>query len=166
MRRPSEKRCINDESDQKGNEEEGNEEGHQEDTEDSTNHEDLSEDELMMEDEVMEDDRGQESQLQESKPKNPPRVPHKKIKLHVASSQKEARDLEKLEAELKKKNPDKKYIKKAMETTFLQRRKWIQEECPSVKEILSKYPLFRKSKYVSAHYEINLSIDARIPACL
>ena len=36
MRRPSEKRCINDESDQKRNEE-----GHQEDAEDTTNHEDF-----------------------------------------------------------------------------------------------------------------------------
>ena len=69
MRRPSEKRCINDKSDQKGNEEDN-----QEDAEDSTIHEDLSEVELMLEDEAMEDDRGQGSQ---PKPKTP-MVPHKK----------------------------------------------------------------------------------------
>ena len=36
-----------------------------------------------------------------------------------------------------------------MDATFFQRRMWIQEECPSVQEILFKYPVFKKSKYVS-----------------
>ena len=71
--------------------------------------------------------------------------PCKKIKLSVDTQ----KELNQLEAELQKANPDKKYIKKAMDTTFLQHRSWIQAECPSVNEILMKYPLFKKSKYVS-----------------
>ena len=99
-------------------------------------------DEIMVknEDSWIDDDEDQRgSNLQ------PPKVPHKKIKLSVDTQ----KEMNQLEAELQKANPDKKFVKKAMETTFLQCRSWIQNECPSVKEILFKYPIFKKSKYVS-----------------
>ena len=59
-------------------------------------------------------------------------------------------ELQKLDAELQK-NPNKKFVKKAMDTIFLQRRRWIQEECPSLQDILFKYPIFKNAKYVSSY---------------
>ena len=95
---------------------------------------------------LTDDDGDQESQSQVSTLKKPI-VPHKKIKLCKGTQ--EVSELEKLEAELQKPKPDKKFVKKAMGTTFVQRRWWIQEDCPSVQQILLKYPIFKKSKYVS-----------------
>ena len=110
--------------------------------------EDLSWDEgdvmVENEDSWIDDDEDQGGSNLQQKLK-PPKVPHKKIKLSVDTQ----KEMNQLEAELQKANPDKKFVKKAMDTTFLQRRSWIQNECPSVKEILFKYPIFKKSKYVS-----------------
>nr|XP_050041580.2 uncharacterized protein LOC126538935 isoform X2 [Dermacentor andersoni] len=50
--------------------------------------------------------------------------------MHVESMQKEAR----------KASPDTSYLLDAMMRTFADRRKWISEETPSVKEIVEKYP--------------------------
>jgi len=55
--------------------------------------------------------------------------------------------MERLKAKLQKENPDKKFVKKALESTFPQRRNWI-EDCPREEEILKKYPVFKKSRYV------------------
>ena len=108
------------------------------------------EDEVMVENDLLEgslvdndEDQGG-GHLQKPRPKKP-KVPHKKIKIFVDTQ----KEMDQLEAELQKTNPDKKFVKKAMDTTFLQRRRWIQEECPSVQEILLKYPIFKKSKEVS-----------------
>ena len=81
-------------------------------------------DEVMVENEgsLIDDDEDQGgSHLQILKP--PPKVPHKKIKLSVDTQ----KEMNQLEAELQKANPDKKFVKKAMDTTFLQRRSWIQK---------------------------------------
>lgn len=157
MRRPSEKRCINDDSNKNENEE-GDQENIENLIDDISNSgedsRDSMEDELMkdklMEDvhhEMMEDDK--DRQPQEPTPKKP-KFRHRKIILYVASET-EMNELQKLEAELQKKSPDKKFVKKAMDTTFPQRRRWIQEECPSVQDILFKYPIFKNSKYVSSY---------------
>ena len=137
MRRPSEKGCQKDEE-QGGNKE------LPDDDEDESNNDEIS-DEVAV-DEVVDVDEHLEgtSLSQKSKPKKP-MVPHKKIKLSVDRQE----EMKQLEAELQKKKPDSKFVKKAMDATFLERRMWIQEECPSVKEILLKYPVFKKSKYVS-----------------
>ena len=84
------------------------------------------------------------NELQPNPPKRP-KVTHKKICLSDLNAQEE---MERLEAELQKKNPDKKFVKKALESTFPQRRNWIEEDCPLVGEILQKYPVFKKSRYV------------------
>ena len=50
---------------------------------------------------------------------------------------------------LQEENPDKRYIKKAMNNTYQARRKWILEKCPPVSEILEKFPVFTSTKHVS-----------------
>ena len=85
--------------------------------------------------------------LQQNPPKKPKMI-HKKIDLSDSNAQEE---MERLETELKKKNPDKKFVKKALESTFPQRRNWIEEDCPLVGEILQKYPIFKKSRYVCSY---------------
>ena len=94
----------------------------------------------------MEDDGNH--QPQEPRPKKP-KFPHKKFRLYM-TSEAEMNELQKLDAELQK-NPNKKFVKKAMDTIFLQRRRWIQEECPSLQDILFKYPIFKNAKYVSSY---------------
>ena len=157
MRRPSEKWYKNDDGTQKENEEDnlmdndnfGEDPMDEELMDDDLIGDELVEDELTdLEDKLTEDELTEDDHLpQEPKPKKPKFV-HKKIYL---ASESEMNDLEKLETELQKKNPNKSFVKKAMDTTFLQRRKWIEEECPPVQEILIKYPIFKKSKYVSTY---------------
>ena len=99
-------------------------------------------------DEAMEENKGSLTLTdddEDERERQPPKVPHKKIKLSVYTQ----KEMNQLEAELQKANPDKEFVEKAMDTTFLQRRSWIQVESPSVNEILIKYPIFKKSKYVS-----------------
>lgn len=163
MRRPSEKRCkigadiSNEKEDveQEYDEHSKDDKDYSKDVEDEVVEEEEEEEEvnvkLMVEDDLIEHDEDQGGQSQEPRPKKP-RFPHKKVIKFCATSQKEMNELKKLEAELQKKDPDKKFVKKALETTFLQRRRWIQEECPSVQEILSKYPIFKKSKYVRERF--------------
>lgn len=102
------------------------------------------EEELIEDDDLIDDDGDHGSQLQVPRPKKPV-VSHKKITVYTNTQN----EMDELEAELQKIKPDKKFVKKAMGTTFTQRRWWIQEECPSVQQILLKYPVFKKSKYVS-----------------
>ena len=65
-------------------------------------------------------------------------------------SAEEVDDLEQLEQTFRQEaNPSKTYIKKAMKATFKTRRKWIVENCPSVLEVLEKYPVFKEDKHVS-----------------
>jgi len=65
-------------------------------------------------------------------------------------SAKEVDDLEQLEQTFREDdNPSKRYVKKAMKATFKARRKWIVEECPSVLEVLEKYPVFKEERHVS-----------------
>lgn len=85
--------------------------------------------------------------LQQNPPKRPKMI-HKKISLSDSNAQEE---MERLEAELQKESPDKKFVKKALESTFPQRRNWIEEDCPLVGEILQKYPIFKKSRYVCSY---------------
>ena len=99
-------------------------------------------------DEAMEENKGSLTLTdddEDERERQPPKVPHKKIKLSVYTQ----KEMNQLEAELQKANPDKEFVKKVMDTTFLQRRSWIQVESPSVNEILIKCPIFKKSRYVS-----------------
>ena len=57
--------------------------------------------------------------------------------------------MEVLEAELQKDKPKSKRLRKAMNDTFAGRRQWIQDSCPPVSDILAKFSLLKKSKYVS-----------------
>lgn len=140
MRRPSGKGSHDDATDLPESKGDGECEGEDED-EDEVH---MVEDEPL-EDSLIDDDEDQVGiHLQKPRPKKP-KFPHKKIILSVDTQ----KEMKQLEAELKKTNPDKKFIKKAMDTTFLQRRKWVQEECPTAQEVLLKYPIFKKSKYVS-----------------
>lgn len=157
MRRPSEKRCkTGDISNEKEDVEQEYDEHSKDDKDYSKDVEDEVEEEeeevnvkLTVEDDLIEHAEDQGGQSQEPRPKKT-RFPHKKVIKFCATSQKEMNELKKLEAELQKNDPDKKFVKKALETTFLQRRRWIQEECPSVQEILSKYPIFKNlNMYVS-----------------
>ena len=75
--------------------------------------------------------------LQQNPPKRPILMPKKKW-----------RDLK---LNYKKKARTKKFVKKALESTFPQRRNWIEEDCPLVGEILQKYPIFKKSRYVCSY---------------
>lgn len=54
-----------------------------------------------------------------------------------------------LENELQKENPKGKRVRRAMKDTFAGRRKWIQDSCPPVSDIIDKFPLLKESKYVS-----------------
>ena len=139
MRRPSERG-------QKDEEQAGGNKELPDDNEDESKDDEVSDE--VADDEVADVDEHLEgtsySRSQKSKPKKP-MVPHKKIKISVDRQ----KEMKQLETELQKKKPDSKFVKKAMDATFLERRMWIQEECPSVKEILLKYPVFKKSKYVS-----------------
>lgn len=54
-----------------------------------------------------------------------------------------------LEKELKEHRPLKSKLKDLMKRTFNERRKWIVEGAVSAKEIWTKFPLLKKSSFVS-----------------
>ena len=62
-----------------------------------------------------------------------------------------------LKEELAKGKPSVEVLKELMMRTYPQRRKWILQDspCPSVTEILSDYPLLKRSTYVSLLFSNN-----------
>ena len=52
-----------------------------------------------------------------------------------------------LECELQKETPKQKIVRRAMRNTFAGRHKWIQESCPPVHDVLTKFPLLKSSDY-------------------
>ena len=55
-----------------------------------------------------------------------------------------------LKAELmEKKHPKSKVIKKLLDDTLIQRRKWITEDQPHVADIIDRFPFFRYERWVS-----------------
>ena len=78
-------------------------------------------------------------ELEPNAPKRP-KMTHKKIHVSDSNAQEE---LERLEAELQKESPDKKFVKKAMESTFAQRRRSRLSTCGGDS---SKVPCFQKVK--------------------
>ena len=63
--------------------------------------------------------------------------------------------VEKLNSKLQKGKPKRKRLRKTMKETFPGRRKWIREICLSIQDILSNFPLLKKSEYVSLILHIN-----------
>ena len=53
-----------------------------------------------------------------------------------------------LKDEMKKKTPKSKHIKELMADTWNERRQWMVEECPSVQEVVTKYPPLRLQRWV------------------
>ena len=72
----------------------------------------------------------------------------------VEVSENQIGEMQKLEEELQKEKPDKKYVKNAMKTTYQARRKWVLEECPPMSAIMDKYPVLTKQAYVCYFYKV------------
>ena len=83
-------------------------------------------------------------------------------------SDNELASMEELENALQEDTPDKKYVKKAMKSTYQARRKWILEKCPPITEVLQKFPVLKKTKQVSiikcsalcSHYDICMHLHS------
>ena len=56
---------------------------------------------------------------------------------------------ERLAQECAKEKPKKKRVKRLMEATHVGRRAWVENELPSVSEVLEKFPPLKQPKHVS-----------------
>lgn len=57
--------------------------------------------------------------------------------------------IEKLRNEHEKEEPRRKTVRSLMKKTFSGRQQWIQQDCPTVEEILGTFPSIQKPKMVS-----------------
>ena len=93
--------------------------------------------------------RERESESEEETTLAPKRARGGKVIMTDEEIQEYEEKTERLAQECAKEKPKKKRVKRLMEATHVGRRAWVENELPSVSEVLEKFPPLKQPKHVS-----------------